>query len=256
MALCSSCGGENGDGTRFCVRCGAGLTAAPAPGSWQTPTGDLYGNPSGQVNSNPYTGRPQAAPAYGTPYGGSAPQQPSAYPPPMSGNPYAQPPNPIYSPQVYGQQPQAPWMATGQAGMKADPGMRILAYFVDVVAWMVLIVILSVIPIFGVFFAIFLAPLLTGAYILLRDSQGASLGKTLFGMKVIGKDGREATQGARILRNLPIAIPSLIMIIPILGHIVGGFLAFVIVITELVSLLASGERIGDKLANTTVIKTK
>ncbi|HEV2705056.1 MAG TPA: RDD family protein, partial [Pyrinomonadaceae bacterium] len=89
-----------------------------------------------------------------------------------------------------------------------------------------------------------------------RDSQGASLGKSLFGMRVIGKDGREATTGARVLRNLLFAIPAFIMIVPILGHILGSFLAFIIVITELVSLLASGERLGDKLANTVVIKTK
>jgi uncharacterized RDD family membrane protein YckC len=253
MALCSSCGGENADGTRFCVRCGAGLSAAPSPGSWQTPTGDLYGNPSGQVNSAPYSGGAAAYSAYGTPYG-SAPQQPSAYPP-VGANPYAQQqPNSMYSPQVYAQ--QAPWMAASQAGMKADPGMRILSFVVDALAWAVVVAIIAVIPIFGVLFALFLAPLLTGLYHLLRDSQGASLGKSLFGMKVIGKDGREATTGARILRNLLFAIPAFIMIVPILGHVLGGFLAFVIVITELISLLASGERLGDKLANTVVIKTK
>jgi uncharacterized RDD family membrane protein YckC len=160
----------------------------------------------------------------------------------------------MYSPQVYAQ--QAPWMAASQAGMKADPGMRILSFVVDALAWAVVVAIIAVIPIFGVLFALFLAPLLTGLYHLLRDSQGASLGKSLFGMKVIGKDGREATTGARILRNLLFAIPAFIMIVPILGHVLGGFLAFVIVITELISLLASGERLGDKLANTVVIKTK
>ncbi|HEV2707322.1 MAG TPA: hypothetical protein VGV59_15485, partial [Pyrinomonadaceae bacterium] len=167
MALCSSCGGENADGTRFCVRCGAGLAAAPSPGSWQTPTADLYGSPSGQVNSAPYGGGAAAYSAYSTPYG-SAPQQPSAYPPPLNANPYGQP-NAMYSPQVYGQQ-QAPWMPTSQAGMKADPGMRILSFVVDALAWLVIVVLLSVIPFFGVLFAFFLAPLLTGTYHLLRDS--------------------------------------------------------------------------------------
>ena len=46
MVLCPSCGGENSDGVKFCVRCGAPFTsAAPNAGSWQQPSGNLYDSP-------------------------------------------------------------------------------------------------------------------------------------------------------------------------------------------------------------------
>ncbi len=55
MMLCSSCGTQNVEGARFCAKCGATLAAvsgtAPAPGSWQTPTGDLQ-NPGNAGYSN------------------------------------------------------------------------------------------------------------------------------------------------------------------------------------------------------------
>lgn len=40
MIACPSCGGENVEGTRFCVKCGTTLPVAPAPESWRT-SGDL-----------------------------------------------------------------------------------------------------------------------------------------------------------------------------------------------------------------------
>ncbi len=41
MIPCPSCGAENADGTRFCVKCGTTLSAAPSPESWRAPSGDL-----------------------------------------------------------------------------------------------------------------------------------------------------------------------------------------------------------------------
>jgi hypothetical protein len=40
MIACPSCGAENVEGTRFCVKCGTTLPAAPAPESWRQ-SGDL-----------------------------------------------------------------------------------------------------------------------------------------------------------------------------------------------------------------------
>lgn len=74
MISCSSCGAENVDGTRFCVRCGAGLAAAPAPGSWQAPSGNLYDTPGSTGQSG---GLNNASGSFGS--GGYAPPVPSAY---------------------------------------------------------------------------------------------------------------------------------------------------------------------------------
>ena len=40
MIACPSCGSENVEGTRFCVKCGTTLPASPAPESWRQ-SGDL-----------------------------------------------------------------------------------------------------------------------------------------------------------------------------------------------------------------------
>ena len=60
MTLCPSCGAENVDGTKFCVKCGAGLSAAPSPGSWQPQpppqSSDPYGAPSGGLYDDPQSG--------------------------------------------------------------------------------------------------------------------------------------------------------------------------------------------------------
>lgn len=75
MTLCPSCGAENVEGTKFCVKCGAGISAeAPSPGSWQPPqqqSGNLYdtpsGTPSGGLGGQPGGGyQPMGGPpAYG-----------------------------------------------------------------------------------------------------------------------------------------------------------------------------------------------
>ncbi|MGI8566069.1 MAG: zinc-ribbon domain-containing protein, partial [Pyrinomonadaceae bacterium] len=35
MTICTACGAENVEGARFCVKCGAGISAAPDPGAWR-----------------------------------------------------------------------------------------------------------------------------------------------------------------------------------------------------------------------------
>lgn|GEM_PF-784948 len=51
MINCTSCGAENAEGVRFCVRCGSTLPAIPQPGSWQQPSGGLGSTPSGGLNN-------------------------------------------------------------------------------------------------------------------------------------------------------------------------------------------------------------
>jgi uncharacterized RDD family membrane protein YckC len=135
----------------------------------------------------------------------------------------------------------------------ADKGTRVLGYLIDILPAIVVGMILGFIPLLGPFL---LSPLFGLAYWLLRDFNGASLGKMAMGTMVVGKDGQAATQGARILRNVPLAIPNMLMLIPILGWIAAIPVAFIVIVTEIIMLLSTGERLGDRLAKTMVIKVK
>jgi hypothetical protein len=86
MIACPSCGAENVEGTRFCVKCGTTLPATPAPESWRQ-SGDL-----GQQQTQ--------QPGYQS--GGYAPPQP-----PPSSYPTYNPPQGMYQqPGTPGQQSQ------------------------------------------------------------------------------------------------------------------------------------------------------
>jgi hypothetical protein len=92
MIACPSCGSENVEGTRFCVKCGTTLPASPAPESWRQ-SGDL--------------GQQQQTQQSGYQSGGYAPP-----PPPQSSYPtynqqqgmYQQPQQPV----IGGSQPMHP----------------------------------------------------------------------------------------------------------------------------------------------------
>src|SRR2546423_4312830 len=86
MIACPSCGADNVEGTRFCVKCGTTLPAAPAPESWRQ-SGDL-----GQQQRSQQSG-------------GYAPPQP-----PPSQYPTYNPPQGVYhqQPVVGGNQPMHP----------------------------------------------------------------------------------------------------------------------------------------------------
>ena len=76
MTLCTSCGTENAEGMKFCVKCGAALAPAPDPGSWKAPSGDLYattvsqGSPLNQTFDNQQPGSYAPPPAPYPGYGG------------------------------------------------------------------------------------------------------------------------------------------------------------------------------------------
>ena len=95
MTSCPSCGAENTDGTRFCVKCGTTLSTAPAPESWRAPSGDL----NATKVSDPPGSTPGSAPG-----GGYTPQAPpSSYPT------YTPPQGMSYQPQpAGGSQPMHP----------------------------------------------------------------------------------------------------------------------------------------------------
>jgi hypothetical protein len=132
MIACPSCGADNVEGTRFCVKCGTTLPTAPAPESWRQ-SGDL--------------GQQQQTQQPGYQSGGYAPPQqpPSAYP-------TYNPPQNVYQPQPAGgqQQPMHPAIPAVVSlivpgiGLlfvpnKAGLGLGILAAYV--VLWVIMFII-------------------------------------------------------------------------------------------------------------------
>ena len=68
MIACPSCGAENVEGTRFCVKCGTTLPAAPSPESWRQ-SGDLGAQQQTQQGYQPggFTTPPQQTPVPSAP---------------------------------------------------------------------------------------------------------------------------------------------------------------------------------------------
>jgi len=133
--------------------------------------------------------------------------------------------------------------------VQADKGVRVAGYLIDVLP-AIMIGLFGLIPYVGNIFA----GLLLTPYWLLRDITGASLGKLLLGTTVVRKDGQPATVGARVLRNLPLAIGPAFLIIPLLGYLVGPPIAGLMVLIEGILVLTQGERLGDRMAGTAVMK--
>lgn len=131
----------------------------------------------------------------------------------------------------------------------ADKWIRVAGYVIDGLP-LVLVIFFAWIPILG----LILAGLCLVPYWLLRDVTGASLGKLLLGLKVVARDGQPATVAARILRNLPLALGPMCMLIPFLGYVLAGPVAGTVTLVEGIMLLSQGERLGDRLAKTTVVK--
>lgn len=124
-----------------------------------------------------------------------------------------------------------------------------LGYLIDVLPTLV-IGLLGLIPVAGAI----IAGIVLCAYWILRDIGGASLGKLLMGTRVILKDGGEAPASARLLRNLPIGIPGCALAVPLAGYVLGPSCGGLVFLIEAIALLSTGERIGDRLANTQVVK--
>jgi uncharacterized RDD family membrane protein YckC len=130
---------------------------------------------------------------------------------------------------------------------KASTGQRIGGYLMDC---------LIAIP-FGLIWLIPIIGTLIGgalllAYWLLRDLVNPSLGKRVAATEVRSANGDPATQGQLILRNLPQALPYVILMIPIIGWGIGSVLNMVVLVTEIVLVITDGRRMGDRLAGTMV----
>jgi uncharacterized RDD family membrane protein YckC len=89
---------------------------------------------------------------------------------------------------------------------------------------------------------------------LFRDINGRSPGKVIVGTTIISRHGGPATPMQRVVRNLPFALPLLPLFFPVIGVPVAGSLDLLMAIVENIAVLVMGERIGDKLAGTMVVK--
>jgi uncharacterized RDD family membrane protein YckC len=85
---------------------------------------------------------------------------------------------------------------------------------------------------------------------------GQSVGKRFVGFAVISlEDGKPCSTKQSLIRNLPITIPLAFAIIPPWGLIISTmlFIPMVLLETYLLFKLDSGHRLGDVMADTTVI---
>ncbi|MFW6035616.1 MAG: RDD family protein [Halothermotrichaceae bacterium] len=138
---------------------------------------------------------------------------------------------------------------------KTDLMPRCAAALIDgVIAW-----IPSLIPFIGF--------LLGGIYILCKDSimyqitkdenwQNKSIGKKVLNLEVANLDGGNIDLKLSAKRNIPLAIGTLIAVIPIIGWAIGAIIGFILGVIELILVLTddNGRRLGDKFANTQVIE--
>lgn len=131
----------------------------------------------------------------------------------------------------------------------ASINMRAAGYVIDVIPSVLMAVAVGWIPIFGAM----IAGVLLGTYWLFKDVAGASLGKLILGTRVTKSDGTRAGIARRLARNMPLAFGPSLFLIPIVGYGVAPVVSFVLFVTEIFVVAFTGQRIGDRLAGTTVM---
>ena len=146
---------------------------------------------------------------------------------------------------------QAPVSSTAST-TKADLVKRFIAALID----SVLASVVALIPVVG--------GIVGAAYILVKDGlelefmDRRSIGKKLMKLRPVRLDGGSMDITTSLQRNWPLAIGSILSIIPFLGWIAAIIIAPIIAIIELVLVLTDpgGRRLGDKLAGTKVIEVE
>jgi uncharacterized RDD family membrane protein YckC len=124
---------------------------------------------------------------------------------------------------------------------------RLIAKLIDIFVIMILSIFFY--PV-GILFSVI--------YIGIADSlgQGQSVGKKFMGFAVISlEDGSPCSYRQSFIRNLPLIIPLILAIIPIWGWILSFIVGVPLILIEVYLLyrLDSGSRIGDVMADTSVI---
>ncbi len=143
---------------------------------------------------------------------------------------------------------------------KADLMKRFIAAFIDGLIMMVP----SFIPVLGA--------MIGAAYALTKDAvvyevtgnedfRNRSIGKKVMELEVAQVEGGDADYidwGTSIKRNLPLAIGTLIMIIPVIGWVIGPIVGLIVGLIEVILVVtdSEGRRLGDKFGKTQVIMTE
>lgn len=138
-------------------------------------------------------------------------------------------------------------METESGSGKTSVLKRVMARTVDLlVAWAL---------------ALFLPPvgiILGLVYLAVADGlqKGQSLGKMVFGLDVIKKDGTPCDLHSSLYRNLPFILLFLFVSIPVLGWILMVIVGLPLLAIEswLVIVDDRGERLGDRIADTHVVE--
>jgi uncharacterized RDD family membrane protein YckC len=130
---------------------------------------------------------------------------------------------------------------------KASVLKRIMARLIDgLVAWALALVM----PPVGI-----LAGLL---YLATADGfhKGQSLGKMVFGLEVVTREGEPCDLKASLYRNIPFVLALLFAAVPLLGWILLVIAGVPILLIEmwLVIVDDQGSRLGDRIAGTTVVE--
>ncbi len=159
----------------------------------------------------------------------------------------------------------APAPITVPGRVPADLATRAIGVLIDAVPIIVLSIVISIIEkivfsiiplglvVIGLLMTVIM-PLIVAASWLLRGYTGASPGKMVLKTKVVSKDGSESTLKQRLMRNVTLAGPTAIVAIPVLGWVLGPLVGLVVGVAEIFWIVTKGERIGDQIANTAVVK--
>jgi len=125
--------------------------------------------------------------------------------------------------------------------------MRVIAKGIDVI---IAILIAFVLYPWGILLSVLFLSIIDAA------NYGESVGKRIMGFRVVSlKDGTPCDLKASFIRNTPLTLPLLLMIIPGIGWLLSLCLIFPLVFLEiyLIFKLDAFHRLGDVLADTTVI---
>ncbi len=214
--ICPKCGTENTAGNRFCMKCGADMTAAtPVEAS------SVEASSAGATGSSVgYTPTPQSAMS-GDPTPGTQERYGAAgYAPDSNG--YTAPPQFAPNPASYGAGPNAGMVNQGQL---AGLGGRLLAYIIDAllifaaaIVVVIIAAILNAIHLGAVGVILFIA-LYVGAIVYQPYCWVARAGQTIghqaMHMRVVKMDGGPITIGTAIVRVIGFIVDSIIFGLPI-----------------------------------------
>ena len=99
---------------------------------------------------------------------------------------------------------------------------------------------------------------IAAGYMLLRDVGGASPGKLVLGLRVVGRDGGSASLAGRVLRNAVLGLQGIAAaLVPLAGM---GFLGLIarlgpsgLILVDCLYLVEKGERLSDRITGTSVV---